>query len=101
MPSYINKVLKLPLHISLASNFFSYVLLIILIPFMGHLSGIGRKPLLLASCLGFALFTYPLFVFISDGGFWKLVIVQMILGVFLAMFSGPGLCSLVTLFLQT
>lgn len=99
MPSYINKVLKLPLHISLASNFFSYVLLIILIPFMGHLSDkIGRKPLLLASCLGFALFTYPLFVFISDGGFWKLVIVQMVLGVFLAMFSGPGVAFIAEIF---
>lgn len=99
MPSYINKVLKLPLHVAIASNFFSYILLIIFIPIMGHLSDkIGRKPILLASCLGFAIFTYPLFVFISDGGFWRLVIAQMVLGVFLAMFSGPGVAFIAEIF---
>jgi len=99
MPTYINKILKLPLNISLLSNFFSYIILILLIPVMGHLSDkIGRKPILLASCIGFAVFTYPLFIFISDGNFIKLVIAQLILGVFLAMFSGPGVAFIAEIF---
>lgn len=99
MPSYINKMLKLPLNLSLLSNFFSYILLVIFIPIMGHLSDkFGRKPLLLMSCLGFALFTYPLFMFISDGNFLKLVFAQLILAVFLSMFSGPGVAFIAEMF---
>lgn len=99
MPSYINKILKLPLNQSLLSNFFSYILLVIFIPLMGHLSDrIGRKPLLLTSCIGFAVFTYPLFMFVSDGSFMKLVIAQLILGLFLSMFSGAGVAFIAEIF---
>jgi MHS family proline/betaine transporter-like MFS transporter len=92
MPTYINKMLKIPLNRSLLSNFFSFILLLLLMPFFGHLSDkIGRKPILLTSCLGYAVCTYPLFVWIGDGNFLKLVIAQLILGVFLAMFSGAGI----------
>jgi MHS family proline/betaine transporter-like MFS transporter len=99
MPTYINRILKLPLNLSLLSNFFSYILLLIFIPIMGHLSDkIGRKPILLTSCLGFAILTYPLFVFISDGVFWKLVLAQVIMGVILSMFSGPGVAFIAEIF---
>ena len=99
MPTYINKILKLPLNVSLLSNFFSYILLLLFMPLMGHLSDkIGRRPVLLASCFGFLIFTYPLFVFISDGNFYKLVMAQIILGVFLSMFSGPGVAFIAEIF---
>jgi MHS family proline/betaine transporter-like MFS transporter len=92
MPTYINKMLHLPLNRSLLSNFFSFILLLLLMPVFGHLSDkIGRKPVLLTSCLGYAVCTYPLFVWIGDGNFMKLVIAQLILGIFLAMFSGAGI----------
>jgi MHS family proline/betaine transporter-like MFS transporter len=92
MPTYINKMLHLPLNRSLLSNFFSFILLLALMPVFGHLSDkIGRKPVLLTSCLGFAVCTYPLFVWIGDGNFMKLVVAQLILGIFLAMFSGAGI----------
>jgi len=92
MPTYINKMLKLPLNRSMLSNFFSFILLLIFMPIFGHISDkIGRKPVLVASCLGFAICTYPLFVWIGDGNFMKLVLAQMVLGLFLAMFSGAGI----------
>jgi MHS family proline/betaine transporter-like MFS transporter len=92
MPTYINKMLHLPLNRSLLSNFFSFILLLLLMPVFGHLSDkIGRKPVLLTSCLGYAVCTYPLFVWIGDGNFMKLVVAQLILGIFLAMFSGAGI----------
>ena len=93
MPTYINKMLHIPFNRSLLSNFFSFVLLLLLMPVFGHLSDkIGRKPVLLtSSCLGYAVCTYPLFVWIGDGNFLKLVIAQAILGIFLAMFSGAGI----------
>lgn len=99
MPTYINKILKLPLNQSLLSNFFSYILLVIFIPIMGHLSDkYGRKRFLLVSCLGFAVLTYPLFVLASSGSFLTLVFVQLVLGLFLSMFSGPGVAFIAEIF---
>ena len=99
MPTYINKILKLPLNLSLLSNFFSYIVLMFFMPVMGYLSDrIGRKPVIAMSCLCFALFTYPIFMFISDGSFTKLVIAQLALGFFLSMFSGPCVAFIAEIF---
>ena len=99
MPTYINKILKLPLNLSLLSNFFSYIVLMFFMPVMGYLSDrIGRKPVIAMSCLCFALFTYPIFMFISDGSFIKLVIAQLALGFFLSMFSGPCVAFIAEIF---
>lgn len=99
MPTYINKILKMPLNQSLLSNFFSYILLIIFIPIMGALSDkYGRKRFLLASCMGFAILTYPLFFLASNGSFVTLVFVQLILALFLSMFSGPGVAFIAEIF---
>ncbi len=99
MPTYINKILKLPLNLSLLSNFFSYIVLMFFMPIMGYLSDrIGRKPIIAMSCLCFAIFTYPIFMFISDGSFIKLVIAQLALGFFLSMFSGPCVAFIAEIF---
>lgn len=91
MPNYINRVLKLPLSQSLLVNFFSYFVLIILEPIAGHLSDkIGRKPILVTACVGFAFLTYPLFILIRNGNFLNLVLAQLVLGFFLAIYSGAG-----------
>jgi len=91
MGTYINKILKLPLNRALLSNFFCFILVLIAIPIMGHISDkIGRKPVLLTCFFGFAICTYPLFIFIRDGNFAKLILAQLVLGLFMAMYSGPG-----------
>jgi MHS family proline/betaine transporter-like MFS transporter len=91
MGTYINKILKLPLNRSLLSNFFCFILVLIFAPIMGHISDkIGRKPLLFTCFIGLAICTYPLFVFISDGNFAKLIFAQLVLGLFMSMYAGPG-----------
>jgi MHS family proline/betaine transporter-like MFS transporter len=99
MPSYVNKILKLPLQQSFLSNYLSYILLLILIPVMGNLSDkIGRKPLLITSCLGFIIFSYPLFLLASGGSFIKLVLAQVVLGILLSMFSGTAVAFIAEIF---
>ena len=56
---------------------------------------IGRRPLLLASCLTFALFTYPLFVLLISGYGWPAVVA---LGFMIAAFNGPGPAAIAELF---
>jgi MHS family proline/betaine transporter-like MFS transporter len=99
MPTYVSKVIKLPLSLALLSNVIVLLFFIAIVPLMGYLSDrIGRKPLLLASTIGFAVFSYPIFAMMSGGGFAIIVLSQMILAVFVACFSGPGPAAISELF---
>ncbi len=99
MSTYINTILKLPLSLCLLASFFSSVLLIVLMPIMGHLSDrIGRKPVLITACLGFIIFTYPLFVFIGDGSFIKVLLAEFVLALFVSMFSGTAVAFIAEIF---
>lgn len=70
----------------------------ILLPTLGALSDrIGRRPLLLASCVGFALFSYPIFVFMSQGSLLNVVLGHVTLGVLLALFISVNMTVLVEL----
>jgi len=99
MSTYINTVLKLPLSLSLLASFFSSILLIVLMPIMGHLSDrIGRKPVLITACLGFIFFTYPLFLFIANGSFLRVLLAEFVLALFLSMFSGTAVAFIAEIF---
>jgi len=99
MSTYINTILKLPLNLSLLSTFSSSILLIILMPIMGHLSDkIGRKPVLITACLGFIFCAYPLFQFMSEGSFMRVLLAQFVLAVFLSMFSGAAVAFIAEIF---
>ena len=99
MSTYINTILKLPLSLSLLASFFSSILLIVLMPIMGHLSDrIGRKPVLITACLGFIFFTYPLFVFIANGSFLRVLLAEFVLALFLSMFSGTAVAFIAEIF---
>jgi MFS transporter, MHS family, proline/betaine transporter len=99
MPTYVSEQLGLPLSQALTSNAIGLVLLITLIPVMGALSDrIGRRPLVVASSIGFAVLTYPLFVLMSDGGFLIVLFVQLIFATMYAPFSGPTPATMVEMF---
>jgi MHS family proline/betaine transporter-like MFS transporter len=99
MPTYINKVLNLSFSHALAANLIVLVFFMALIPFMGYFSDkFGRKPMLIGSCIGFIIFSYPVFLLIGNGGFLFVLLPQFILAIFLAMYSGPGPAALAELF---
>jgi MFS transporter, MHS family, proline/betaine transporter len=70
-----------------------------LIPPLGALSDrVGRKPLLLASCIGYVVLTYPLFLLLNTGNLFAAILAQVALGALLAVFISTSIAALTELF---
>jgi MFS transporter, MHS family, proline/betaine transporter len=100
MPTFTEKYAGLTRTASLWSNTIGLVMLVVAIPLVGLLSDkIGRKPLLLSCCVAFAVLTYPLFSIMVGGvSLGSVIIVQLIFGLMIAMFSGPGPAAIAEIF---
>lgn len=100
MPTFTAKYVGLSPTQALWSNTIGLVLLVIAIPVMGRLSDrIGRKPLLIGCCLAFVILTYPLFTFMLSGTTMAgVIVVQLVFGLMIAMFSGPGPAAIAEIF---
>lgn len=99
MPTYVSSTLGLPLSQALMSNAIGLVVLMVLIPFTGMLSDrIGRKPLLISFAALIAVLTYPLFLLIGTQILALIILGQVLFGVIIALFSGPGPAALVEMF---
>jgi MFS transporter, MHS family, proline/betaine transporter len=83
----------------LISNAIGLVVLMVLIPFTGRLSDrIGRKPFLIGFSALIAVLTYPLFLLIGTKVLVLIVLGQVLFGVIISLFSGPGPAALVEMF---
>ncbi|MCS2154390.1 MFS transporter [Scandinavium goeteborgense] len=71
----------------------------VLVPFMGWLSDkYGRKPLMLAGCAGFILFSYPAMMVMAQGNMLSAVLAMLLLGAFIAAFDGACSAAMAELF---
>lgn len=100
MPTFTQKFAGLGRTEALWSNTIALLLLMVTIPAMGLLSDrIGRKPLLLACCLAFAVLTYPLFsLMLSGATLVTVIIIQVIFDIMISLFSGPGPAAIAEIF---
>lgn len=99
LTTYLLSEIKIPFSTALHINTISMVILMMASPFMGALSDrIGRKPVLTIGCLGIAILSYPLFLFLSGGNILYVLGAQAVFAVELAMVFAPLGATLVELF---
>jgi MHS family proline/betaine transporter-like MFS transporter len=100
IPTFTERFVGLTATQALWSNAAGLLVLVVAIPLFGALSDrIGRKPLLLTSCIGFLLLSYPLFLMFGSGAkLHVVVLVQIAFALMIAMFSGPGPAAIAEIF---
>ncbi len=100
MPTFLQRHVGLSRAESLWSNTIGLFLLMVMIPVAGLWSDkLGRKPLLLASCIGLLVLSYPLFALMLAGlGLPMVILAQLLIGVLIALFSGPGPAAIAEIF---
>ncbi|MFG1932369.1 MFS transporter [Mycobacterium sp. NPDC048908] len=99
LPSYFTKTLhftKLDAFVSIAV---ASVVAIVLIPPLGALSDrIGRRPLLFAGAIGFAVLTYPLFLLLNSGDLAAAITAHAALSAIESVFVSASLAAGAELF---
>ncbi|HXW25758.1 MAG TPA: MFS transporter [Xanthobacteraceae bacterium] len=90
MTGYFTTVAKLPQPTAQLIGTICLAIFVILIPFTGMLSDrIGRRPLLMVSCIGYALLAYPLFMLGASGIAAFAFVAQVTMIVFQSCYAGP------------
>lgn len=91
IPTWFVKEAKLPQSTALLIGTICLTSFVVLIPFTGALSDrVGRRPALITSCLGYIALTYPLFLMASGGQVVWCFVMQFVLVIFLAFYSGAA-----------
>ncbi|HEX2944013.1 MAG TPA: MFS transporter [Rhodopila sp.] len=91
MTSWLTTAVKMPRSSALWIGTICLVIFVSLVPMMGALSDrVGRKPMLITSCIGYLVLTYPVFWMASSGSVAWAFIGQALLVIFLACYAGAG-----------
>ncbi|MDT7692702.1 MAG: transporter, family, alpha-ketoglutarate permease [Pseudonocardiales bacterium] len=88
MPGYAHAATGIPLRDALLANTIAIAYFLCLLPFVALLSDrFGRKVTLLVFAAGFVVLAYPAFQLLALGGFWPLLVVELVGVTFLAGYS--------------
>ncbi|OKH63945.1 MFS transporter [Mycobacterium sp. SWH-M1] len=99
LPSYFTKTLEISKTDSFVSITVASLVAIALIPPLGALSDrVGRKPLLIAGSILFAVFTYPLFLLLTSGSLAAAITAHAALAAIEAVFASTALAAGAELF---
>ncbi len=90
MPTYLSTIIKHPLAHALSINTISMVILLITIPFAGHLSDIfGRKKIMIMATVAMLVLVWPLFVWLQVNSLWAVFGAQVIFALIVGFLQGP------------
>lgn len=99
LPSYFQTYLAYSPRTAYTVTLLCWLSIAIVVPFVGHLSDrFGRRPFMIAGCVGFILFTYPVFLLMKVGTFEAALGSMLVLGLFIALFDGPMNAAMAELF---
>jgi MHS family proline/betaine transporter-like MFS transporter len=100
MPAFAIRYAHIEQSKALWGGTFSLALVVVLAPVAGMLSDrVGRKPILVASCIFFVLLSYPLYAFIVSGiSFAPYFAAQLLLTLMFVLYSGCGPAALAEMF---
>jgi MFS transporter, MHS family, proline/betaine transporter len=100
MPSFTQRFAGLSPSQALWSNTIGLIAMVIAVPIWGALSDrVGRRPLLMASAGSIGLLSFPLLSLMTNGSGLALVLpIQVLFGILLALYSGPGPAAISELF---
>lgn len=91
LTTWLTNIVKMPRSTALWIGTTCLVAFVIVVPLMGALSDrIGRRPLFIASCIGYIVLAYPMFLLASTGVPAYALIAQLVLVLLLALYAGPG-----------
>ncbi len=99
MQTYITEQLGFSTTSASLSTVLTLLVGMVLIPPLGALSDrVGRKPVLMASCVGFVVLTYPLFLLLNAGNLAGAIAAHVALGALLAVYLSTTIAALTELF---
>ncbi|WP_102143565.1 MFS transporter [Mycobacterium hubeiense] len=99
LPTYFIKTLHFSKTAAFASiTLASLVALVLILPLAALSDRVGRRPLLIAGALGFAVFAYPLFLLLNSGSLAAAITAHCALAVIEAVFVSTAVAAGVELF---
>jgi MFS transporter, MHS family, proline/betaine transporter len=89
MTNYMSSVGKLAQSTALWIGTSCLAVFVLLLPLMGWLSDrVGRRPLLIASCIGYAVLGYPFFLMASSGNIGLALLAQLLMVLLYVPYAG-------------
>lgn len=98
-PTYLTHMVKPTVPHAMMINTIATLFVMALIPISGYLSDkVGRKKMLVASCLAIAIVAYPLFVWSDHGVFQSALVAQLIFALIFCNIQGSMPATLAEMF---
>jgi len=90
MPTYLDDIIKHPLHNALAINTYAMIVLLLTIPIAGYLSDfVGRAKMMIYATIAMILLVYPLFLLLQLGEWYLVLIAQVTFALIVGFLQGP------------